>query len=265
MDKNMSGSLGGAIDEMLQGSIAGNIKLLGGKGNLIDLSVNENGTYEPSGDVDGYKKVVVEVPEPVLDDISITENGTYTPPTGVDGYNSVEVNVPVPPSPVLTTLSITENGTYTPPTGVDGYNSVEVNVPSIKYILYAEQTATESNWVQGVIPLDTINYHDNTYFQYDSTNKRLIALKSFNALITAWGYNLKSSSGYGIMSTRKNGSEINSYRIPNSSGGINGFNELLSITVGDYIDITNNDNTGWAFGRIKIYDVGSSSYSEYEE
>lgn len=262
---NLQGSLGGQIEEMLEGSVAGNVKLLSAKGNLIDLTVNANGTYEPSGDIDGYKKVVVEVSEPVLDDISITENGTYTPPTGVDGFNSVEVNVSVPPSPVLTSLSITENGTYTPPTGVDGYNNVEVNIPSIKYILYAEQTATESNWVQGVIPLNTINDYDNTYFQYDSTNKRLIALKSFNALITSWGYNLQSSTSKGEMSVRKNGSAINTYTIPKTSGAKNGGNELISITSGDYIEMTNNENAGWSFGRLKIYDVGSSSYSDYEE
>lgn len=124
---NLSGSLSGQIEEMLEGSVAGNVKLLSGKGNLIDLTVNANGTYEPSGDVDGYKKVVVEVPEPVLDDISITENGTYTPPTGVDGYN--EINVAV--LPILETLNVTENGTYTPPANVDGFNNVNVNTPSI--------------------------------------------------------------------------------------------------------------------------------------
>lgn len=120
---NLSGSLNGQIEEMLEGSVAGNIKLLSGKGNLIDLSVNANGTYEPSGDVDGYKKVIVEVPEPVLDDITITENGTYTPPSGIDGYN--EINVAVP-SIDLQEITITENGVYTPPEG-KAYNRITVD------------------------------------------------------------------------------------------------------------------------------------------
>ena len=99
MNLNLSGNLGGQIDEMLQGSVAGNISLI-----------------EPQPD------------PPILDTLNVTENGTYTPPSGTDGYNEVIVDVPTP-EPVLDTLSVTENGTYTPPSGTDGYNEVNVNIP----------------------------------------------------------------------------------------------------------------------------------------
>ncbi len=104
---------------------------------LDDITITENGTYTPPSGVDGYDDITVNVPiqEPVLESISITENGTYTPPSGVDGYDDIDVNVPIP-VPVLESISITENGTYTPPSGIDGYDDITVNVPSgfIKYL-----------------------------------------------------------------------------------------------------------------------------------
>ena len=112
---------------------------------LDDISITENGTYTPPSGTDGYNEINVNVPQPqpVLDNISITENGTYTPPSGTDGYNSIDVDV----QPVLDNITITENGTYTPPTGTDGYNNISVNVPtkeniiqSPRYIGYKEQS-----------------------------------------------------------------------------------------------------------------------------
>ena len=97
---------------------------------IEQLTATYNGIYNAPSGVDGYDPVVVNVPAPapVLDDITITENGHYVPPTGVDGYDDITVNVPAP-APVLDDITITANGHYTPPTGVDGYDDITVNVP----------------------------------------------------------------------------------------------------------------------------------------
>lgn len=96
---------------------------------LIAKTFTANGVYNASADdVDGYRSVTVDVPDPVLDSLSITANGKYTPPSGTDGYNSIVVNVPSE-EPTLDDLSVTANGTYTPPSNIDGYNKVVVNVP----------------------------------------------------------------------------------------------------------------------------------------
>lgn len=174
---NIGGALSGAVDNMLSGSIAGNIQLDGGgSANLKSLSVFANGEYLPPEGYDGFDSVIVDVPSkeeitanitengtytpppekvysqvivnvptpsPVLQSKSITENGTYTPPSGVDGFNEVVVNVPSS-QPVLQSKSITENGTYTPPSGVDGFNEVVVNVKPSEYFTITNKIYGES-------------------------------------------------------------------------------------------------------------------------
>ena len=128
----MEGTLRGSIADVLEGQISGSIDLLAGEPVLENLSVSSNGVYEPRTGVDGFDKVIVDVPtdEPVLDDITITENGHYTPPSGVDGYDDITVNVPTS-QPVLDDITINENGHYTPPAGTDGYNDITVYVPYV--------------------------------------------------------------------------------------------------------------------------------------
>lgn len=90
-----------------------------------NLNVVENGTYTPSAGVNGFSKVVVNVPggggypEPT-GTISITENGTVN----VKDYASANVNV----QPNLQSKTVTENGTVTPDSGYDGLSSVVVDV-----------------------------------------------------------------------------------------------------------------------------------------
>lgn len=64
------------------------------KPNIQPLTVQKNGTWTPSGNVDGYGPVTVNVPGPVTEELSVTSNGTYTPGSGVDGFSKVVVNVP---------------------------------------------------------------------------------------------------------------------------------------------------------------------------
>lgn len=112
-------------------------KLSGGGGGdtftLVDKTISANGTYNASSDdADGYKKVVVDVPNSydsgdegkVVSNGALvaqtsatkTENGTYDTTLN----NSVTVNVPLPTG----TISITENGTV----DVTQYASADVNV-----------------------------------------------------------------------------------------------------------------------------------------
>ena len=106
------------------------VEIHDGDTQLESLTVTENGTYLPSGDVDGYNRVTVDVPErqPVTEPLSVTENGRYTPSQGVDGYSNVTVNVPER-IPVTESLSVTQNGLYEPTEGIDGYDRVDVAVP----------------------------------------------------------------------------------------------------------------------------------------
>lgn len=126
---NLSSNIKGAIDDMLQGSIAGNISLNGGSAAVIEPKIiTSNGTYEAPEGVDGYNPITVNVPipePPTIENVFLVHNGTYEASAyGWDGFGKVEVEV----VPYTIPITITENGTYTP-TNVDGYNPVVVNVP----------------------------------------------------------------------------------------------------------------------------------------
>ena len=93
---------------------------------IHSLTVNENGTYTVSEDVDGFNPVIVEV-EPNLANLEANENGTYLPQDPYDGFGSVEVDV----QPTLVNVTFNANGSYLPSSyNADGFGNVVVDVPS---------------------------------------------------------------------------------------------------------------------------------------
>lgn len=105
-----------------------------------DIDIVSNGTYTPAEGVDGYKKIVVDVPSDVNNqDKTVTENGVVTADLGFSGLGQVTVNVEPTEEQIaefkaegaeeqkakLVTLDVTENGVYTKE---DGYSRVTVDV-----------------------------------------------------------------------------------------------------------------------------------------
>ena len=175
--------------------LSGNIDVNTGA-NLEELTVTQNGTYEPSEGFDGFSKVDVDVPTNVIDSltIDITSNGTYTPtqPSGVDGFYPLEINVDVEPSllsttithngtydarptwdgygeitvdvePTLTTLTTNANGTFTPQEGVDGFSSVTVNVAGNTYLCRDLPVTDHNGTYLGDVDITTPLTVGNTY------------------------------------------------------------------------------------------------------
>lgn len=86
---------------------------------------------DPEATIDKYPDFIKQIEgggsAPVLDTLNVTANGTYVPTSPVDGYDKVIVNVPAP-AISLQNKSVTENGTYTADQGYDGLGTVTVNV-----------------------------------------------------------------------------------------------------------------------------------------
>lgn len=129
----------------------------GGEAVLIDKNISANGTYNASTDsADGYKKVVVSVPNPSTGSLSITSNNTYD----VTNYASAVVNVP---NPSTGTISITTNGTV----DVTNYASADVSVSG------GNGYGGDGTWTR---PMDlpklddmVISGGDVVYLTYDAT------------------------------------------------------------------------------------------------
>lgn len=94
---------------------------------IEQLSANANGTYEVSGDVDGFNPVVVNV-SPSLVQLTATENNTYSPPQGYDGFSTVNVIVP----PEKTSDNLVVNWDFSNPINTRGQTSYSGdNTPAI--------------------------------------------------------------------------------------------------------------------------------------
>ncbi len=103
----------------------------GGSGRLEHVKFTENGIYTPSGDINGYDQVEVDV-NPLLQSINVSENGIYTPEEGFYGLSSVTVETPVIRNQ---DKKITQNGVYTADSGYSGLGTVEVEVEDIPAVI----------------------------------------------------------------------------------------------------------------------------------
>ena len=90
------------------------------------------------------REVIVEVHDDVtLDSLTVTENGVYEPDAGIDGYDRVVVDIPII-TPDISPLTVTANGTYT--AEGDGYNPITVNVPGFKATGSFTPTTTSTSY-----------------------------------------------------------------------------------------------------------------------
>lgn len=82
------------------------------------------------------------VPQPVLSELTARYNGVFTPSSGVDGFSKVIVEVPMP---TIESITITENGVYEHNFG--GFNPVTVNVPSVSEIITPIHTDANNGYL----------------------------------------------------------------------------------------------------------------------
>lgn len=114
------------------------------------------------------REVVVTVHEDVnLESLTVTANGQYEPSEGIDGYDRVVVNVP-PTVPDIEPLTVTEDGVYQ--SSGDGYNPVTVNtgVGALRQEIASAKTASGCDpLVDGLTALTT--YANEVTGQEDET------------------------------------------------------------------------------------------------
>lgn len=142
-----------------------------------ELSTIQNGRYGEdirTAIKDAISKVNNAGYMPVVENLNVVENGTYTPSAGVNGFSKVVVNVPSG-SPVVEPLTANSNGVYTPSSGVDGYSQVTVSVhPGLlptHYFDLDKGYVSNGKWTIGG---DTVSYSD--VYQVEAGHSYFIAL-----------------------------------------------------------------------------------------
>lgn len=114
---------------------------LSGNGEPFAIGYNPYGVMFISADANASHSIGiikrVRHQDLLLQDITITENGEYNPDAAFDGFGNVKVEVPAPEI-ILQDKTITENGTFTADDGYDGLGSVTVDVKSadVRYVTF---------------------------------------------------------------------------------------------------------------------------------
>lgn len=150
---------------------------------LETLNVTDNGTYEGA-----FNVVNVDVnTHPNLMDLTINENGIYNPNSyGVDGFGNIDVNVTGEVK--LGSFEISENGTYKPtlPISVfnsdDLYNFTTINTEGVIEIKFK---VTDTGWIFGN---ETCGIYARggewvDFYWYGYRNTRNITIGEFNTII----------------------------------------------------------------------------------
>ena len=164
---------------------------------LIPLTVNENGVFEPD-EGKAYNKVTVNVPLTELETLVADTNQTYTAPSG-KAYNVVEVNV----QPILEAVSrsYTENGTYTiqPTEGKDGISEVTVvvDVPQDEPNLESKSVVYSLNDTYTILPDEGYDGLSDVTVEVDVPQSGGANLETLNDTIVNDGvYDYYPSTGY---------------------------------------------------------------------
>lgn len=150
---------------------------------LETLNVTDNGTYEGA-----FNVVNVDVnTHPNLMDLTINENGIYNPNSyGVDGFGNIDVNVTGETK--LGSFEVSENGTYKPtlPISVfnsdDLYNFTTINTEGAIEIKFK---VTDTGWIFGN---ETCGIYARggewvDFYWYGYRNTRNITIGEFNTII----------------------------------------------------------------------------------
>ena len=165
--------------------------------NLDQLTVTQNGTYEPQAGVDGFDEVSVNVPNSYTqaDEGKVVSSGALVAQTSktvtqngtVDTTLNDEVIVDVPSgAPNLQDKTITQNGVYTADAGYDGLGEVTVNVsgggvaPGLPSSIQANilSSAYMGNFVDTSTPWDGFVFH-NGASAFTSQNYMYLASDSY--------------------------------------------------------------------------------------
>jgi hypothetical protein len=153
-------------------------------------------------------------------------------------------------------------------TGLIGYGGVSSG-NSLLYLGYGEQTAIDSNWVYGILPIDTINKASNfdDYLEYDATTKYFTCKLDFDALIVFWVYNLHSSDNRPqVILNDSNNSTIETISTNSTSAGAKGGSGIIvRMSAGYRFKFVNPEDKGWGFVRAKFYKVADTTVYDFNE
>lgn len=141
--------------------------LIGSSATLIEKTFTENGVYTAEEyEADGFSAVDIEVVPNVIEK-TLTANGTYDASKldNVDGYSKVVVDVPTPPAPTLVQKAITQNGTYlaqdeTPP--ADGFSQVTVAYDKLAKVAGNQMVSLTADDLAGVTGIKPYTFYSAT-------------------------------------------------------------------------------------------------------
>lgn len=138
----------------------------------------------------------------------------------------------------------------------------------IKYLVYGEQTASQSNWVQGILPMNTVTSKASdysSYLSYNSSTKKFTVLKDFTALITYWVLEAWASNNTPKEDLYVNNVAQKRIEANNTAGALDGCSMAFDLKTGDTFWLSNPANQGWGYGRLKVYEITDTSCTAWAE